>query len=133
MAEGHYTKQSDIGFIPDGPNAIEEARKMHRLATADPEAERDGTLTGPAHEKKHGLERAEASIAHWISRGVHPFENRALKPGDEGYEDAVAAGAVPEVAVAPVDQERADAPSASNAAIAPNAPENADAPRADNQ
>jgi hypothetical protein len=36
----HYTKQSDIGLVPDGPNAVEEARKLHHLATADPEPER---------------------------------------------------------------------------------------------
>jgi hypothetical protein len=105
----HYTKQSDIGLVPDGPNAVEEARKLHHLATADPEPERgDGTLTGPAHEEKYGLERAEGSAAHWRSRGVHPTENRALVPGDEGYDAAAEAGEVP--------LETADAPKTENTA-----------------
>lgn len=118
MADDHYTSLEDEGrLVVDGPNAIEEARKMHPLATADPEPERGGTVTGPEHEKRFGLERAEESIAHWISRGVHPFENRALKPGDEGYENADAEAA-PEVADAPLAPENADAPIAPDNASA---------------
>ena len=118
MAEDHYTDLDHEGhFVKDGPNAIEEARKMHRIATADPEPERDGLMTGPAHELKYGLERAEESVAHWISRGVHPTENRRLQPGDEGYENADAEAA-PEVADAPVAPENADAPIAPDNASA---------------
>jgi hypothetical protein len=105
MAE-HYTKESDIGLIPDGPDAIAEANKMHHLATADPEPERgDGTLTGPAHEAKHGLERAEGSAEHWRDRGVDPMKNGALK-------DAAPAGI--ETASAPPVVETAAAPRASD-------------------
>ncbi|HZQ33720.1 MAG TPA: hypothetical protein VFB19_18560 [Mycobacterium sp.] len=84
MAE-HFTKESEgkIGTI----ETVEDAHKAHHLATADPEPERDGTMTGPAHEQKYGLERAEASAEAWRAAGVHPTENRALRPGDEGYQD----------------------------------------------
>ena len=58
---------------------------MHHLATADPE--RDGQLTGPAHEEKYGLERAESSAALWRAVGVHPTENRALEDGEDGAEN----------------------------------------------
>jgi hypothetical protein len=87
MAE-HYTEEG-TGFVDAArEDAVEEARKRHHLATADPEVERgDGTLTGPAHEAKYGLDRAEASAAAWRSVGVHPFENRALVAGEEGAEN----------------------------------------------
>lgn len=66
----------------------EQARRAHHLATADPEPERgDGLLTGPAHEEKYGLERAKVSSAMWRGAGVHPIENRALTPGEDGYEN----------------------------------------------
>lgn len=116
----HYTDLGHEGhFVKDGPNAVEEARKMHHLATADPEPERDGLLTGPAHELKYGLERAEESVAHWISRGVHPTENRRLQPGDEGYDEAVESGATPAEDETPIET-----------ASAPVSPDNAAAPRA---
>ena len=76
----NYTKQSDIGFVLVGPDAVAEARRMHHLASADPEL--DGTLTGPAHEAKYSLERAEASAEHWRSRGVDPYKNGALETAD---------------------------------------------------
>ena len=76
---------------------VDEARKAHHLATADPEPERgDGVLTGPAHEEKYGLERAEGSAALWRAAGVHPTENRALVGDEDGAENvrgAVAAAA----------------------------------------
>jgi hypothetical protein len=82
---GHYTEEG-TGFVDaTRPDAVEEARKRHHLATADPEPERgDGTLTGPAHEEKYGLDRAEGSAAAWRSVGVHPTENRALVDGEDG-------------------------------------------------
>jgi hypothetical protein len=58
------TRRNDIKLVKDGPDAVAEARKLHHLATADPE--RDGTLTGPAHEEKYGLERAEGSAASGV-------------------------------------------------------------------
>lgn len=64
---------------------IEEARALHHLATADPEL--DGTLTGPAHEEKYGLERADESAALWRAAGVHPTENRALVDDEDGAEN----------------------------------------------
>lgn len=95
MSEDHE-KAEGVGIVGSrGARSIEEARALHHLATADPEPERgDGTLTGPAHEAKYGLERAEASAEEWRARGVHPFENRALLPGDEGYDEESAPAAV---------------------------------------
>lgn len=88
MADKDYYTQEGTGLVPAGPNEVEEARKRHHLATADPEPERgDGTLTGPAHERKYGLDRAEASEALWRGIGVHPFENRALVAGEDGAEN----------------------------------------------
>lgn len=87
-----YETAEGVGVIGGGgADTVERAHALHHLATADPEPERgDGTLTGPAHEAKYGLERAEASANYWRGVGVHPFENRALRPGDEGYvEDVV--------------------------------------------
>ncbi len=83
MAEEHFTKESEgkVGTIA----TVEDARKAHHLASADPE--RDGVLTGAAHETKYGLERAEHTIAVWIGAGVHPFENRALVEGEDGAEN----------------------------------------------
>jgi hypothetical protein len=61
----HATKIEDEGkFVRDGDDAPAEAARLHRLATADPEPERDGTLVAQQHEEKYGLERAsDASIA----------------------------------------------------------------------
>jgi hypothetical protein len=79
----HFTQESEgkIGSI----QTAEDARKAHHLASADPE--RDGTLTGPAHEEKYGLERADHSAALWRAVGVHPTENRALVDGEDGAEN----------------------------------------------
>jgi hypothetical protein len=65
--------------------SAEEARALHHLASADPE--RDGKMTGPAHEEKYGLERADHSAALWRAVGVHPTENRALVDGEDGAEN----------------------------------------------
>jgi hypothetical protein len=94
---GHFTKESDgkVGTI----TTVEDARKAHHLASADPEPERDGLLTGPAHEEKYGLERAAESAAGWRGHGVHPTENRALVEGEDGAENL--RGAVIESADAP--------------------------------
>jgi hypothetical protein len=82
MAE-HYTQEHEgkVGTI----FTVEQARAAHHLATADPE--RDGTLTGAAHEEKYGLERAENTAANWVAAGVHPIENRALVAGEDGAEN----------------------------------------------
>jgi hypothetical protein len=92
----HKTALADEGqFVHDGDDAIDRARALHHLASADPEPERDGLMTGPAHERKYGLERAEASEALWRASGVHPIENRALVEGEDGAENlrgAAAAG-----------------------------------------
>jgi hypothetical protein len=83
----HYTEEG-TGFVDaTRPDAVEEARKRHHLATADPEPERDGLMTGPAHEEKYGLDRAEDSAAAWRAVGVHPTENRALVDGEDGAEN----------------------------------------------
>ena len=83
MAEQFFTKETEgkVGSI----FTAEDARRAHHLASADPE--RDGTMTGPAHEEKYGLERAESSAALWRAVGVHPTENRALVEGEEGAEN----------------------------------------------
>lgn len=92
---------------------VEDARKLHHLATADPEIDRaDGTLTGPAHEAKYGLDRAKESAEQWRAQGVHPEENRALVGSEDGAENL--RGITPAV----------------ESAAAPAAPENTSAPRA---
>jgi hypothetical protein len=108
---GHYTEEG-TGFVDaTRPDAVEEARKRHHLATADPEPERgDGTLTGPAHEEKYGLDRAEGSAAAWRSVGVHPTENRALVDGEDGAENLRGI----QTADAASDAETAAAPRASD-------------------
>ena len=85
----HYTEIANEGtLVKDGPDAAEEARKLHHLATADPDPGRvDGMITGPAHEERYGLERAEGSAAAWRGVGVHPTENRALVAGEDGAEN----------------------------------------------
>lgn len=103
MAEKDYETAEGVGVVGGGVQTVEEARRLHHLATADPEPERDGTMTGPAHEEKYGLDRAEDSAARWRAAGVHPTENRALLPGEDGYEN-----------VAPL--ETADARAAENTA-----------------
>jgi hypothetical protein len=87
MAHDHFTKEGEgqVGSI----HTVEDAHKAHHLATADPEPERDGLLTGPAHEKKYGLERAKHSEEVWRAAGVHPFENRALVGDEDGAENRV--------------------------------------------
>jgi hypothetical protein len=79
MSNEYETKEG-VGVVSGGAATVEEARRLHHLATADPEL--DGTLTGPAHEAKYGLERADHSAELWRSVGVHPFENRALAEGE---------------------------------------------------
>lgn len=99
----YYTQEGEgqVGSI----HTVEQARAAHHLATADPEPERDGTMTGPAHEAKYGLERAEASAAAWVAHGVHPTENRALVGDEDGAENLRGIGDEP-VAVDhdPVDE-----------------------------
>ncbi len=109
----HYTEEG-TGFVDaTGSDPIAEARKRHHLATADPETERDGTMTGPAHEEKYSLDRASDSAALWRDIGVHPTENRALVEGEDGAEN-VRGVAAPGI-------ETADAPKASENASAPRA------------
>ncbi|GAC1610327.1 MAG: hypothetical protein NVS3B26_16490 [Mycobacteriales bacterium] len=89
MAE-HYTQVKDEGrFVVDNGmvDPVEEARKLHHLASADPEPNRDGMMTGPAHEARYGLEREAFSVAAWRSAGVHPTEGRALVKGEDGAEN----------------------------------------------
>lgn len=108
--DGHMTGEDEgkIGTI----FTEEQARAAHHLATADPEPERgDGLLTGPAHEAKYGLERAENSKALWEGAGVHPFENRALVDGEPGAENLP--GSVAAVRSAGDGIETAEAPRAS--------------------
>jgi hypothetical protein len=62
----HATKIEDEGkFVSDlHDDPVAEAARLHKLATADPEPERDGMLTSQQHEEKYGLERAsDASVA----------------------------------------------------------------------
>ena len=82
--------EGKIGTI----TTVEQARAAHHLATADPEPERDGLMTGPAHEEKYDLERAKTSAAQWRAAGVHPTENRALVEGEDGAENLAGAGLV---------------------------------------
>ena len=112
----HATKVEDEGkFVnASGPDPIAEARRLHHLATADPE--RDGVMTGPAHEEKYGLERAQASAVIWRGAGVHPTENRALQGDEDGAENLHGVGASEEIATADAsatDKRTAAAPRAS--------------------
>lgn len=104
----HETKEG-VGTVGGGARSVEEARRLHHLATADPEL--DGKMTGPAHEEKYGLERAENSAALWRGAGVHPVENRALVDGEDGAENL--RGAALETTAAPAAEERTAAPRAS--------------------
>ena len=66
MAE-HAKKVADEGKLVSDlhDDPVAEAARLHHLATADPEPERDGMLTSQQHEEKYGLERAsDASVAH---------------------------------------------------------------------
>lgn len=108
----HETREGEGVVGGGGADSVERAHALHHLATADPEPERDGTLTGPAHEAKYGLERAEASAEAWRAVGVHPTENRALRPGDEGYDDESES---PETATEKPASETTAAPRASDA------------------
>jgi hypothetical protein len=112
----HETKEGSgmVGTI----RTLEDALRHHHLATADPEPERDGLLTGPAHEAKYGLERAEGSAQTWRDSGVHPIANRALVGDEEGSEN-LRGNDEPEGNAAAIET-----------AVSPNAPENAAAPRA---
>jgi hypothetical protein len=62
----HAKSIADEGtLVQDGDGAAAEAARLHHLATADPEPERDGVLVSKDHEEKYGLERAsDLSIAH---------------------------------------------------------------------
>lgn len=81
MAESHYTEEG-TGFVDaTQPDAVNEARKRHHLATADPDLEE--TMTGPAHERKYNLDREEGSAAALQAVGVHPYVNGALETADE--------------------------------------------------
>ena len=66
MAE-HAKKIADEGKLVSDlhEDPAAEAARLHHLATADPEPERDGIMLSRDHEEKYGLERAsDASIAH---------------------------------------------------------------------
>lgn len=106
MSEDHYTHEG-TGFVDaTQPNAVEEARKRHHLASADPD--REGTLTGTAHEEKYSLERAPESAAQWRAVGVHPIRNGALDFGEDGAENLRGMPAV-EDAPAPAPKGKSDA------------------------
>jgi hypothetical protein len=87
MPDYETSVEAEGTLVRAGEGDVERARRLHHLATADPEPERDGTLTGPAHEEKYGLERAETSAAIWRASGVHPVQNRALTAGEDGAEN----------------------------------------------
>jgi len=56
----HAKSVDDEGqFVSDNrvEDPIAEAHRLHHLATADPEPERDGVLLSVEHEEKYGLER----------------------------------------------------------------------------
>jgi len=64
MAE-HAKKVADEGKLVSDlhDDPVAEAARLHHLATADPEPERDGVLVSAEHEEKYNLERAsDASI-----------------------------------------------------------------------
>lgn len=85
-----YETAEGVGRIGGGVQTVEEARRLHHLATADPE--RDGQMTGPAHEKLYGLEREAESASLLRAAGVHPYENRALVGDEDGAENVRGVG-----------------------------------------
>lgn len=109
----HATKVEDEGKFVNaaGPNPIGEARRLQPLATASPE--RDGLMTGPAHEEKYGLERAKSSAELWRGVGVHPTENRALVGDEDGAENLHGVGAVETADASATDKRTTAAPRAS--------------------
>jgi len=114
-----YETAEGVGQVGGGVQTVEEARRLHHLASADPE--RDGAMTGPAHEKLYGLEREAESAALWRAAGVHPYENRALVGDEEGAENVRG--------VTPGDLENAT-PATLETARATTAPENTASPKA---
>ena len=54
----HLTELPDNRLVEDGVDAVERARALHHIASADPEV--DGELTGDEHAVKCGLGRPEA-------------------------------------------------------------------------
>ena len=115
MTESFETAEGSGVVGGGGATDLAHARALHHLATADPEPERDGLLTGPAHEAKYGLERAKNSAESWRNVGVHPTENRALVEGEDGAENLAGAAAedVVETTAAPATAETTTAPRAS--------------------
>jgi hypothetical protein len=114
-AVDHFTAedQGKVGSIL----TVEDARKAHHLASADPEV--DGKMTGPAHEALYGLERADASAEVWRARGVHPTENRALQGDEDGGRPAGDVDVESVVNIAD-DSERATPDKAETATPAPS-------------
>lgn len=53
----HLTELPDNRLIEAGDDAVERARALHHLASADPEI--DGELTAEEHAAKYGLGRPE--------------------------------------------------------------------------
>jgi HK97 family phage major capsid protein len=85
MAEHETSLEAEGTFVDasgDFDAAVAKARALHHLASADPEPERDGLMTGPAHERKYGLEREKASADHWRERGLDPYANGHLHNAD---------------------------------------------------
>ncbi len=58
MATHAKSIEEEGKFVPDRlDDPVAEAQRLHHLATADPEPERDGVLLSVEHEEKYGLER----------------------------------------------------------------------------
>ena len=71
----HETREG-VGLI-GSVHTVEGAHALHHLASADPEV--DGKMTGPAHEAKYGLDRAENSAAQ--GRGSAPDRESSTARG----------------------------------------------------
>lgn len=80
-----------VRFSGDTEGAVERARALHHLASADPEL--DGELTAEEHAAKYGLGRPEVPAA----RGKHeaPVEAPEPAPVEAPVEAAIETTAAP--------------------------------------
>jgi hypothetical protein len=78
MAESHATKVAEEGKLVNDTlveDPVAEAARLHHLATADPEPERDGVLLSVEHEEKYNLERASDLSVPEVARAQRKVQS----------------------------------------------------------